>query len=188
MDPRAVLIPPFSRVAGEDAIVAVRATLVDASTRQPVIGYTDDGARFGESIIYTTGSEQQWLLLPNAAFPFATMYRITVESKRAQLEPPVDCALLEGAEPIPLWQLLGVGAPDEPADFWGALILTSAERAALNAANAPSGDNAIATMADLADAGVGPGMQPAMYDPLSIRADAFDLSNHHGPLDGGTFF
>ena len=182
MSTRSIAIPPFVRPGdGGGTLVRVRTTLVGQSSRQPVPGYADGHGWVGEASITTTDAEQLWPLIPNAEISPPTFYRVWLEHAGIPASAPVDCTVTAGETPLPLWQLLEVAAPSDPADFWGALLLTADERAALSAASTPSAANPLATLADLPDGDAAEALEPilaghALRVPLSGRAALADAA------------
>lgn len=124
--------------------------LVDQETRTPIIGF--DGPEWAtayEALAMDTA--QSITLTPTADIATvaarATCYLVTASASGGRGWS--ECVqVAEVAEVQELRDLVGASGID-PADITAGQVLTNAERAALDAANDPSGANAIATMADL---------------------------------------
>ncbi len=176
--PRVVTIPPFLSPDGiTPAPVRVRAELVDLYGRATfgnlILATTDEGlpvlgAMIGGASIITGAAPIGMPLTPNAEISPATRWRIRIEHQEVALA-PVDCTLLAGSGALPLAELLQIGAPADPLDFWAAYLPTAAQRAALGAAHNPSATNPIATLADLVS-GAGHTIRNAAGDDLPARA------------------
>lgn len=147
---RRVDIPPFVDAAGAGVAGEVSFVLVDRDGK-PTDGFTGDTAVVKRHTVTVPAdsSGESIELEPNGEISPATYWRVTVVGGTRCFS-GVNCTLLAGTDPIGLPELMQVGAPADPLDFWGALLLTQSEREALNAAlNAPSAANPIATIADV---------------------------------------
>lgn len=158
---RTVTIPPFVDAAGNGVAGEVSFVLVDLDGT-PIDGFVGTAAAIvtRHTVVIPADSTGETIELePNAEISPASYWHVTVKNSE-RCFPGVNCTLVVAAGPISLPELLAVGAPSDPADFWGTFLLSQDERDALNAApNPPSGSNPLATMAD-----VGAGLAEAPQD------------------------
>lgn len=153
----AILLACWSAVSGATevripALAEARASvqLVDSATRKPVLGFY--GEEWATAHVSVALDMAQLVDLTPTGYiatvgARATCYLVTAQASGGRgwsqcVQVPASDQLQE------LRDLVGAAAID-PTDITAGLVLTSDERAALDAANDPDGDNPLATMADI---------------------------------------
>ncbi len=193
MSVRSVTIPVFRAPNNDAATVQIRIRLVDLRGR-PLLSIPLPGADpvTGEVPISSTGAEQTVELIPQDEIYPASLYAVQVGvggvEQRYKAQIAAGEVALTWAEFIASGESISAPALDvwlvHPGD--ADLHLQDEERPALDAANAPTAANPVATLADIVAAGGGD-MNAEIYDPQTISDDVFALEHATGTIDGGVF-